>query len=98
MSKKNLFFLVTFTLVFTLLPTLGFAAEDQTAFKSIYEWLYKNISGYGGMTISLIALTIGLGIGALAGKPVMAVAGVGIAIFTSFGPDIVASFFTSALI
>ncbi|MCB9063244.1 MAG: conjugal transfer protein TraB [Halobacteriovoraceae bacterium] len=91
--------MIYFTLIaLILIPEIASASTTGTEFKEFHDFIYNAATGYLGRGIALTGGLIGLGYGAMAGKFITGLVGIGSAIVAVMGPKIIDSFFKSALI
>ena len=106
LTLSNLFkhqglMLIVFMLLTGVAEAASFGGNTGTGgdvFKPFYDFIYAAATGYLGRALAITGGLIGFGMGAFAGKPILALSGVMLALFGVFGPVIADSFFTSALI
>lgn len=93
-SINLLFAVLALFLPFTA-SAAGVAAGDD--FWDLYEFLERNLSGGLAVGIALAAFVIGAGIGAYMNSAKPMIAGVVIAIFFAFGPNIIIDLIAGSL-
>lgn len=91
-NEKYVRNIALFTVAFLLFSAAtAHAGTTGTEFLSVYDKIKDLTTGYLGKTLALSAFLIGLGAGAFKGSPMPAVAGIGIAAFTTYGVPVLES-------
>lgn len=78
--------------------TNAHAAVTGEGFQSLYDFVYNAATGYLGRSIAIIGGIVGLLLGAVSGKLLIAGSGIGLAAFGVIGPTVINTLFQSAII
>ncbi|WP_018694127.1 hypothetical protein [Algicola sagamiensis] len=99
-ENNNLVIFMLFAIAFMMVAPAyaGGAGATGAAFQSFYNFVIDAANGFLGRGICITGGLIGLGYGALGGKPIMAGMGILLAVFGTLAPQIVNTLFTSAVI
>ncbi len=81
-----------------MLSSMAMATATDTAFAPMYQFFLAAATGNLTRGICLLGGIIGAGTAAVNGKILLAATGAGIAIFGMLSPQIIAAFFTGAML